>query len=155
MNVGKVGDYWWYDRDEEPLLETLHQLSEALIGCRAINTSFDSGLFSLKASSQQGWGLINNFAVSPIITSKLLKSWPISHDEFCDEWNFFQNIPDFFDAVAFCNYTGCRIEDWRELEFRSGVNLLEKIINYSPELIVGNNEYTYIVSKQPIKWHQD
>ncbi len=45
-----------------------------------------------------------------------------------------------------------RIAEWGDLEFEGGLNLGTSLSKYKPELVVGNNENTYILSREPIDW---
>lgn len=93
------------------------------------------------------WGVHGGAAVSPLITHELIAVWPLSHEEYCDEWWFFRRIPAEFDITrGICNYVGNRIRDWADLEFEGGAQLGKNIGRFRPELIVGNNEFTYCVS---------
>lgn len=148
METGRIGDYFWYDLGELPLRESLRRLAPRIVGLEAVNTSFDSGLLSPRCSEfPAGWGVHGQAAVSPVITHELIADWPLSHEEYCDEWWFFRRIPADFDIThGICNYVSNRIRDWAELEFEGGPQLGKNIVRLRPELIVGNNDLTYCVS---------
>jgi len=150
MTCGRIDNYWWYDLDEMPMREALLLLHPKLIGLCAVNTSFDSGLYGTHEELPPGWERCEDKALSPPITPDLIAEWPVSHDEFCDEWYFFKERPRHLVVTAYCNYLGCTINSWKELEFAGGANLSSSLATYAPELVVGNNEKTYAVSKNQL-----
>lgn len=118
-------------------------LKDRLIGCRAVNTSFDSGRLS-----NPDWKRLNGFAIAPIITQEFVHSWPVSHDAYCDEWWIFEGtIPSDFDVQAFCNYVGTRIADYKDLDFEGACRLDSYLERFRPRFVFGNNEHGYLITQ--------
>ena len=88
-------------------------LLDAIVGCRAVNVSYDSGIMVALE-----WEHINGYPITPVLTSDLITNWPISHDSYCDEWYVFdKTIPSTFCVTAFCNFLGgIRIADYKQLD---------------------------------------
>ncbi|MBI5817404.1 MAG: hypothetical protein HZA88_00290 [Verrucomicrobia bacterium] len=152
MRSGRIADHFWYDLDEEPLRDALRRIAPHILGLKAVNTSWDSGvLTSDRADFPLGWTTHNNVAVSPQITQDLIARWPLSHDECCDEWWFFKEIPSEFDFThGICNHIANRIGDWADLEFEGGVQLARNISRFRPTIIMGYGRFTYCVSESRI-----
>lgn len=126
----------------------MRRLKPRILGLKAINTSWDSGLLTSHNDFPEGWAVHDKAAVTPVITDTLIELWPLSHEEYCDEWWFFEQIPANFDFThGFCNWIDNRIANWAELEFDGGAQLAKSIRRFRPEMIVGNNKFTYCVSK--------
>ena len=153
MKYGRINDYYCYDLNDLTLSEAISLIQTNILGLRAINTSFDSGIFTPnEAEIEQGWTLQGKAGVTPIITESLLAQWPISHDNYCDEWWFFKSIPKEFDHTkGFCNMVTQRIADWEEVEFEGCAQIAKNIQRYKPEIVIGNNDWTYIVSREQLK----
>ena len=151
MKIGAIEGYACYELGEMPLRETLSVLRSHLVGLKAVNTSFDSGLFVPSVSEMQnGWSQHGRAGVSPAITQDMLLLWPLSHDEYCDEWWFFGIVPPDFDFThGFCNMVSQRIGQWEEVDFCT--HLAKAIKEFQPELIIGNNTWTYVVAKQSLR----
>jgi hypothetical protein len=149
METGRIDSYFWYDLGEVSLRESLRRLGPSIVGLEAINTSFDSGLLSPDYRAfPAGWATHGGAAVSPPITDALIAAWPLSHDQYCDQWWFFKHIPAEFDVTrGICNYVSCHIGDWAALEFEGGAQLAKNIARFRPEAIVGNNDRAYCVSR--------
>lgn len=147
---GTIENYFWYDFADIDFKEILISLDKDLKGLRAINTSFDSGLYKPNENDfHAGWELINHHAVSPLLTAFVLSTFPQSHEAYCDEWWFFSQVPINFSQVpAFCNYISNRIQDWQKLEFEKGAMLNFNLKKYNPKFVLGNNEWTYLVSQK-------
>lgn len=152
MKHGNVGNYFWYDLDEEELRDTLRRLNPYILGTRAVNTSWDSGVLTAdRHDFPVGWPTHHGIAVSPPIDSEMIDKWPVSHDDYCDEWWFFAEVPQDFDfANSICNYVSERIENWADLEFEGGVELKKNLIRFQPTILVGNGKFTYCVSRTRI-----
>ncbi|HEY2584535.1 MAG TPA: hypothetical protein VGI81_02075 [Tepidisphaeraceae bacterium] len=119
----------------------------------AICTSFDSGRFV-----EPAWLQVNGYAVSSPISDEMIDRWPVSHDEYCDEWWVFDSmVPADFDVVAFCNFTEMRIANYKELDFEGACRLDRYLAKFAPTLMFGNNEYAYVVrrsddAKHTVPW---
>lgn len=118
------------------------ELEERLIGCRAVNTSFDSGRFTFPE-----WDCINGFAVTPVISREFVRAWPVSHHAYCDEWWIFEGtIPGDFEVQPFCNYIGTRIADYKDLDFDGACRLDSYLDQFRPRCVFGNNELGYLIT---------
>jgi len=123
--------------------EIASSLSSVIIGCRAVNSSYDSGRITMP-----DWELINGFPVSPVITEELIAEWPVSHDAYCDEWWVFTgSIPSDFSVSAFCNYVGMRIAEYKKLDWPEGCPLDSYLDRFRPMLVFGNNDFGYVISQ--------
>lgn len=121
-------------------------ISDRLIGCRAINTSFDSGLIV-----QSDWESVNGFPVSPQITNTFVDRWPTSHLSYCDEWWIFDGeIPADFKVNSFCNFVGTSIADLKDLSWEEGWPLDHYLELYQPLAIFGNNKQGYLVIRDDV-----
>jgi hypothetical protein len=119
-------------------------LVPALIGCRAMNSSFDSG-----RAQMPGWEPFNDFSASPVITAEFVAHWPVSHDGYCDEWWVFDgSIPRDFSVNAFCNCTNMRIADYKQLDWDAGCPLDKYLERFHPKLVFGNNEFGYVITRE-------
>jgi hypothetical protein len=151
MKNGCLEDYSWYDLDDLPLRDLVRLISSDIIGLQAVNTSWDSGI--LIPSEEQfrcGWTVARKAAVSPRIDCSLISVWPTSHDAYCDEWWFFRDVPPAFDFThGICNMISARIGQWKDVEFST--HFAENIRRFRPEVIVGNNQWSYCVMKHPSK----
>jgi len=142
---GILKKYQWVEDQELYLKDMLLEIKELIIGTRAINTSFDSGAlgsesFSLLDSDFiNGWESINNRAVSPIITESFLDSF--LYTDGYDEWYFFKEVPQSFDATAFCNYAGVTLDRAEELNFEGGCDLVSALNEFKPIVVAGWNEH--------------
>lgn len=133
--VREVGEY--------SSAEVARQFRADLIGKVAVCTSFDSGRFVDPA-----WAQVNGYCVSPPIDDRMIDAWPISHDEYCDEWWVFDlQVPPDFDVVAFCNYVGMRIGDYKELDFEGACRLDQYLARFAPAMMFGNNDHAYVVRR--------
>jgi hypothetical protein len=119
--------------------EVARQFRNHLIGKVAVCTSFDSGKFV-----EPAWKQVNQYYVSPPINDGMIDAWPVSHDEYCDEWWVFDaQVPPDFAVVAFCNFM-MRIADYKELDFEGGCRLDHYLAQFVPALMFGNNELAYL-----------
>src|SRR5581483_1149892 len=117
--------------------EIASSLVSAIIGCRAVNSSFDSGRITMP-----GWESVNGFPISPVITEHFIAEWPVSHDAYYDEWWVFDSsVPSDFSVAAFCNYTGMRIGDYKQLDWADGCPLDNYLDRFRPKLVFGNNDF--------------
>jgi hypothetical protein len=118
-------------------------LEDRLLGCRAVNTSFDSGRLL-----NPDWECINGFAVTPTIPHEFVLAWPVSHEAYCDEWWIFDcAIPSDFEIQAFCNYIGTRIADYKELDFDGACRLDSYLELFRPRFVFGNNDLGYLITQ--------
>jgi hypothetical protein len=123
--------------------EIADSLRSAIIGCRAVNSSFDSGRLTMP-----DWESVNGFPVSPAITERFIAEWPVSHDAYCDEWWLFDGpVPSDFAVLAFCNYTGMRIADYKQLDWPEGCPLDSYLGRFRPKVVFGNNDFGYVIAR--------
>ena len=118
-------------------------LADRLSGCRAVNTSFDSGQII-----RPDWEQVNGHAITPVITADFISEWPVSHAAVCDEWWVFdREVPADFEVSAFCNYVEMRIARYKELDFDGGCPLDRWLARFMPKMVFGNNEAGYLISR--------
>ena len=135
--------YRFKDVGEVSCDEIASSLASRIIGCRAGNSSYDSGRISMPA-----WEMVNGFPVSPVISEQFIAEWPVSHDVYCDEWWLFDTpVPPDFSVTAFCNYTGMRISDYKQLDWEAGCPLDSYLDRFRPLVVVGNNEFRYVIAR--------
>jgi hypothetical protein len=148
MATGRIEAYCWYEFEQMSLRDLLTALCSRLIGLRAVNTSWDSGLLiPNEEQTRQGWSVHGGTGVTPVVTGALIESWP-SPDDYCDEWWFFREVPPEFDPPhGYCNYLGTSLACWRELEFEGGAQLAQNLRHYQPGFVVGNGTWTYCISR--------
>lgn len=150
---GILNSYHWVEDEDAWLKDILHEIRPLILGTRAINTSFDSGVLGSKKMglSQKdlglGWSTMNNRAVSPVIDENNLNSF--LYTDSYDEWYFFKDIPKSFDAVAFCNYLGLSLQRADEITFEGGCDLILALAKYKPVAIAGWNDAIsyYLIQK--------
>lgn len=125
--------YHFLDVGDLSCAEIVGQLSDLLIGCTAVNASFDSGKLS-----RPDWKHVNGFCITPPITRALVDEWPVSHDDCWDEWWVFDNlVPQNFEVRAFCNF-GLPIAQYKEVDYFCPLDsYLER---YRPVAVLGNNQ---------------
>ncbi len=136
--------YRFEDLGEVSCDDIVASRTDALIGCRAVNSSFDSGHVQMP-----GWPLVNGFSVTPLITDEFVAHWPVSHEGYCDEWWVFDSsIPADFAVTAFCNYARMRIAEYKKLDWDAGCPLDAYLERFSPKLVFGNNEFGYVITRE-------
>ncbi|MES9860142.1 MAG: hypothetical protein ABW157_19645 [Candidatus Thiodiazotropha sp. LLP2] len=151
--TGILNNYHWVEDREAWLKDLLSEITQEILGTRAINTSFDSGILggdNLRLSQEElnkGWYIVNNRAVSPILEENWIDSFPFT--DGYDEWYFFEEMPQIFDAVAFCNYYGVSLEKVGKLSIEGGCDLIFALQKYKPVAIAGwNNEFSYYIKQK-------
>ncbi len=136
------------------LEELLLEISSQLVGTRAANTSFDSGILGgevvpLKEKYlEEGWEVINGRAVSPVIDERIIRSF--MYTDCYDEWYFFDEVPDVMYIEAFCNWGADGFEEAESYETleTKGFNLLSALHNYKPVAVAGwNADISYYLTK--------
>ena len=145
---GILNNYHWVEDEDAWLKDVLHEIKPLILGTRAVNTSFDSGVLGSKKMglSQEelelGWSIINQRAVSPVIDEENINSF--LYTDSYDEWYFFKDVPKDFDAVAFCNYLGRSRQRADELDFDGGCDLVSALSKYKPVAVAGwNDDFSY------------
>lgn len=143
--------YSFIDLGDLSCAEIARLYSELLIGRIAINTSFDSGRLSPAEYREfnrvplTDWHEFKGYAVTPKITRGLIDAWPVSHDEFYDEWWVFENaVPPTFKVRAFCNFA-MPIGQYKRLDWDEGVPLDRYLQEFAPIAVFGNNESAYLI----------
>src|SRR5438876_1076249 len=109
MKSGDIGTYRWSEslpsRDTS-MFDAVRSLRRHLIGLRAVNVSWDSGLLVPSDDEKlQGWVVQHGRAVSPVINERIIDAWPWCDGGF-EEWYFFLVVPSELNLSAFCNWTG-------------------------------------------------
>ena len=136
-------EYKFSDLGDISCAEIARTHPQLLLGCLAVNTSWDSGLLF-----RPDWPSINGYACSPAVTLAMIKDWPMSHDQFYDEWWVFDSVvPNDFQVTAFCNYLSMRIDCYKELDFDGGCRLDEYLARFQPVAVFGCNEFAYVVQR--------
>ena len=109
MTTGKNSDYYWIEwQDRNKFLSgLLSEFPQIVLGKYLVNTSFDSGSFSLSdEEKERGWYNQNNLTYSPQINS--IES--ISGYGY-DEWYVFDSPKTFGNYEVFVNYLGFSLHD--------------------------------------------
>ena len=96
MTSGSLGAFQWIEavsQDDTGLIDAIRTLRRHLIGLRAVNVSWDSGLLIPSDEElRRGWTIEQGLAVSPVIDDRVIDAWP-----WCDggweEWYFFSTLP--------------------------------------------------------------
>jgi len=150
--TGVLAAYRWWEIPPERLsmAAMIRMLAPRLVGLVAVNVSWDSGLMELTPDlAAAGWTTVGRFAMTPVIDVKTTQNWPISACQGgrFDEWYFFRQAPPMLDLSAFCNYGGVSLQDARSLAFPGGVDLEEQLRRYEPELVIGEGEHLFILTR--------
>lgn len=151
MASGKIGVYHWGEfREETPELtvpDAVRELSMFVRDLHAVNVSWDSGLLKPSdAPTAFNWQTIDGFAVSGPLNAELTASWPRSCCGF-DEWYFFRALPQHFSLHPFCNWAGTSIVKWKDLCFPGGFDLGRQLEEYQPEIVIGEGNSIFVMSK--------
>lgn len=149
--TGVLGGYrWWETTDEKTsLVALIRALAAQLVGLVGVNVSWDSGLLELTpALAAAGWTTVGRFAVSQVIDVSTAENWPISDCQGgrFDEWYFFRQVPATLELQAYCNYA-VSLQDAPALAFPGGVDLEEQLQKYEPELVVGDGEHVFAITR--------
>jgi len=113
----------------------------ALIGCLAVNSSYDSGRITLPRV-----GAGQRLSISPVTNEHFIEKWPVSHDADCDEWWVFDDsVPSDFFVTAFCNDTGMRIADYKQFDWAEECPLNSYLDWFRPKVVFGNNDFGHVI----------
>lgn len=129
------------------LFDAVRNLRHHLNGLRAVNVSWDSGLFvPSDDEKRQGWVVQDGRAISPVMDDGIIDAWP-----WCDggfgEWYFFSTVPSELNLAAFCNWTGLSITDWASLvNIPTGFNLRQQLETARPHAVLGMGETLFAIS---------
>ena len=135
-------NYNYINKGDYSIRNLVGDMATELNGLFVVCTSFDSKITEFKY-----WVKIGKYS-GKIIDSDLIAHWPLSHDKYCDEWWVFKKIPgNDFTVNAFCNYVGMTIDQRRELNWDDGCPIEAYIKEYAPEMVFGNNEKTYLITR--------
>jgi len=150
MTSGNLGTFQWIEAvptDDLALIDAIRQLSRHLIGLRAVNVSWDSGLLVPSDEERRhGWTVQDGRAVSPVIDDGLIDTWPWCDGGF-EEWYFFATLPRDLNLAAYCNWTGLSIDDWRLLvEMPGGFDLHKQLDTAQPTLVIGEGQRLFAIS---------
>ena len=150
MNSGHIGRFQWAEvvpTDGKGLRAVVQTLRHHLIGLRALNVSWDSGLLIPSDDErQQGWRVEEGRAVSPVIDDGLIDTWPWGDAGF-EEWYFFSALPANLNLSAYCNWGGLSIADWPSLvDTTNGLNLQSQLEAAQPTVVVGEGERLFAIT---------
>lgn len=150
MTSGDLGAFQWIEavpKDDMSLIHVIRELRHRLIGLRAVNVSWDSGLLVPSDEEiRQGWTVEEGRAVSPLIDDVLIDAWP-----WCDggweEWYFFSTLPSDLNLSAYCDWGGHSIGDWASLvDTTNGFNLRRQLETAQPTVVLGEGQRLFAIS---------
>jgi hypothetical protein len=150
MTSGNLGVFKWIEtvsKDDTGFIDAIRTLRRHLIGLRAVNTSWDSGLLiPSDEERRQGWTIEQGRAVSPVIDDRVIDAWP-----WCDggweEWYFFSTLPSDLNLSAYCNWGGLSIGDWASLvDTTNGFNLQQQLETAQPTVVLGEGQRLFAIS---------
>lgn len=150
MTSGNLGAFLWIEavpKDDTGLIDAMLKLRRHLIGLRAVNVSWDSGvLVPSDEERRQGWTVEEGRAVSPVIDDAVLDAWPWCDGGF-EEWYFFSTLPRNLKLSAYCNWTRHSVRDWPSLvEMPDGFNLQKQLETAQPTLVIGEGQRLFAIS---------
>jgi len=150
MTSGNLGAFQWIEgvsKDDTGLIDAIRTLRRHLIGLRAVNVSWDSGLvIPSDEELRQGWTIEQGRAVSPVIDDRVIDAWP-----WCDggweEWYFFSTLPRDLNLSAYCNWGGLSIGDWASLvDTSDGFDLQTQLETAQPTVVLGEGQRLFAIS---------
>ena len=153
MNSGNIGPFQWIEvvpKAGKGLGDVVPKLRHHLIGLRALNVSWDSGLLVPSDDERQhGWTVEEGRAVSPVIDDRLIDTWPWGDAGF-EEWYFFSKLPGNLNLSAYCNWGGLSIADWPSLvDTTNGLDLQSQLQAAQPTVVLGEGERLFAISPNP------
>lgn len=150
MNLGTIGTYAWAEcvASDLTLPGVLGRLKHHFLGLRAVNVSWDSGLFIPSgAELSQGWSLEAGRAISPTIDDAAIETWPWNDCGF-EEWYFFSRLPSNLSLSAYCNWLGSSVADWAELiHLPNGLDLGRQLEEAQPDIVLGEGQRLFAISR--------
>lgn len=151
MNSGSLGAFRWIEavsNDDIDLFDVICTLRRHLIDLRAVNVSWDSGLFVPSDDERRhGWTIDQGRAVSPVIDDRVIDAWPGCDGSF-EEWYFFSTLPRNLKLSAYCNWTGRSIGDWPSLlDVRGGFDLKAQLEVAQPAVVLGAGQMLFAISR--------
>jgi hypothetical protein len=150
MTSGILGAFQWIEavaKDDTGLIGAVRKLRSHLIGLRAVNVSWDSGLLEPSdEEKRRGWTFEQRRAVSPVIDDSVIDAWP-----WCDggweEWYFFSTLPSDLNLSAYCNRGGLSIGDWASLlDLPDGLDLQKQLDTARPIVVLGQGQRLFAIS---------
>ena len=150
MNSGNIGAFQWIEgvpKAGKGLIHAVRTLRHHLIGLRALNVSWDSGLLVPSDDErQQGWTVEEGRTVSPVIDDRMIEAWP-----WCDggweEWYFFSTLPRNLNLSAYCNWGGLSIGDWPLLvDTTDGLDLQSQLKAAQPTVVLGEGQRLFAIT---------
>ena len=150
MTSGDLGTFQWIEtvpKDDTCLVDVIRKLRHRLIGLRAVNVSWDSGLLGPSDEEmRQGWTMEQGRAVSPVIDDGVVDAWPWCDGGF-EEWYFFSTLPGDLNLSAYCNWGGLSIGDWPSLvDTTNGFNLRRQVETAQPMVVLGQGQRLFAIS---------
>ena len=152
MTSGSIGAFQWIEAvptEDRQLIDALGRLSRYLIGLRAVNLSWDSGLLVPSDDERQrGWTIEQGRAVSPEIDEGVIEAGPWG--EGWEEWYFFSALPKDLNLSAYCNWGGLSIADWPSLvDVSDGFDLKKQLEMTQPVVVLGEGQRLFAISTNP------
>ena len=150
MNSGSIGRFQWVEvvaQDGKGLIDAIRTLRRHLIGLRAVNVSWDSGLLvPSEDERRQGWTIEQGRAISPRIEDELIEAGPWGEAGW-EEWYFFSALPQNLNLSAHCNWGGLSIGDWPELVGTSnGFDLKTQLEIAAPTVVLGEGQRLFAIT---------
>lgn len=150
MNRGTVGTFYWAEcvSPDLTLPDVLGTLKRYFLGLRAVNVSWDSGLFiPSDAEISQGWRLEAGRAISPILDDGIIEEWPRDDCGF-EEWYFFSRLPSNLLLSPYCNWLGISVGDWEQLvNVPDGLDLRRQLEEAQPVVVLGEGQRLFAISR--------
>lgn len=150
LRTGRIGVFSWLEcvggRPGPSLVDALRHLEPWLTGCRAVNTSWDSGLLEVsEEEAHRGWTMVDGRAVSPAIDPAVIDTWP--SDDSYEEWYFFQTVPSDVNLRPYCNWEAASLADWEGIAgVPDAVHLGDQLASARPRLVLGIGARLYGIS---------
>lgn len=154
MTSGNVAAFLWIEvvsKRDTGLIDAISRFRRHLIGLRAVNVSWDSGLLIPSDDERrQGWTIEQGRAVSPVIDNRVIDRWP-SCGEAWEEWYFFAKLPSSLNLSAYCNWGGLSIGDWAEIvNMSGGFDLRKQLETARPALVLGEGHRLFAISENSL-----
>jgi hypothetical protein len=150
MNRGTVGTYSWAEcvSADVTLADVVRRLKRYFLGLRAVNVSWDSGVFMpSEAELSQGWRVEAGRAISPILDDAITEKWP-SDDCGFEEWYLFSQLPSNLLLSPYCNWLGISVGEWEQLvNVPDGLDLRRQLEAAQPDVVLGEGQRLFAISR--------
>ena len=148
MKRGCIDEYHWIEcakPNHIVLPDVVRHLAHYVIGCRALNVSWDSGLLLPSDSEAKGWTFAQGHAISSVIDEPALRSWPYSGG--FDEWYFFSQLPADVALSPYCNWGDASLSNWPSIaNTPTGVDLRRQLRQSLPIVVLGEGHTLFAIS---------